>query len=49
VYEYLADNGIERERMTYKGYAGTKRLVEDEYTEADRTLNRRVEIKIVKK
>jgi outer membrane protein OmpA-like peptidoglycan-associated protein len=44
VYEYLADNGIERERMTYKGYAGTKRLVEDEYTEADRTLNRRVEM-----
>jgi outer membrane protein OmpA-like peptidoglycan-associated protein len=49
VYEYLADNGIEKERMSYKGYAGTRRLVEEEMTEADRTLNRRVEIRIVKK
>jgi outer membrane protein OmpA-like peptidoglycan-associated protein len=49
VYDYLLDNGIEKERMSFKGFAGTKRLVEEELTEIDRTLNRRVEIKIVKK
>jgi len=49
VYDYLIDNGIAKERITYKGYAGTKRLVEEELDETDRTLNRRVEIMIVKK
>jgi outer membrane protein OmpA-like peptidoglycan-associated protein len=49
VYYYLAENGIDKRRMTYKGFAGEFPLVFPEYTEADRTLNRRVEIKIVKK
>jgi outer membrane protein OmpA-like peptidoglycan-associated protein len=49
VYNYLAENGIDKRRMTYKGFAGEFPLVFPEYTEADRTLNRRVEIKIVKR
>jgi outer membrane protein OmpA-like peptidoglycan-associated protein len=49
VYNFLVNNGIEKERMSFIGFAGTQRLVEQEMTEADRTLNRRVEIKIVKK
>ena len=49
VYYYLADQGIDKRRMTYRGFAGTQPLVWPEQSEADRTLNRRVEIKIVKR
>ena len=49
VYDYLIDQGIKKERMTYRGFAGTVPLVWPEQSEADRTLNRRVEIKIVKR
>jgi outer membrane protein OmpA-like peptidoglycan-associated protein len=49
VYDYLVENGIDKKRMSYKGFAGLVPLVNPEYTEADRTANRRVEIKIVKK
>ncbi|MCU7551987.1 OmpA family protein [Chitinophagaceae bacterium LB-8] len=49
VYDYLIENGIDKNRMTYKGLAATIPLVYPEYSEADRTLNRRVEIKIVKR
>lgn len=49
VYYYLAERGIDKRRMTYRGFKGTRPMVWPEETEADRTLNRRVEIKIVKK
>lgn len=49
VYHYLLDNGIDKSRMSYEGFAGTRLLVFPEQTDADRTLNRRVEIRIVKK
>ncbi|HEY1115305.1 MAG TPA: OmpA family protein [Chitinophagaceae bacterium] len=49
VYYYLAERGIDKRRMTYRGFKGTRPLVWPEETEADRTLNRRVEIRIVKK
>lgn len=49
VYEFLVENGIDKKRMTYKGFAATVPLVYPEYSEADRTQNRRVEIKIVKR
>lgn len=49
VYDYLVSNGISKDRMTYRGFAGTMPLVNPEMTSADRTLNRRVEIKIVRK
>jgi outer membrane protein OmpA-like peptidoglycan-associated protein len=49
VYEFLNENGIDKKRMTYKGFAGTKRMIEEEQSEIDRTLNRRVEIKVLRK
>jgi outer membrane protein OmpA-like peptidoglycan-associated protein len=49
VYYFLAENGIDKRRMTYRGFKGTRPLIWPEETEADRTLNRRVEIRIVKK
>jgi outer membrane protein OmpA-like peptidoglycan-associated protein len=49
VYDYLIEQGIDKGRMTYRGFAGTTPLVWPEQTEADRTLNRRVEIKIIKR
>lgn len=49
VYDYLVENGIDKKRMTYRGFAATQPLVYPEYDEADRTANRRVEVKIVKK
>jgi outer membrane protein OmpA-like peptidoglycan-associated protein len=49
VYEYLVENGISKKRMSYRGFAGSRPLVYPEYTEEDRTANRRVEIRIVSK
>jgi outer membrane protein OmpA-like peptidoglycan-associated protein len=49
VYDFLVDNGIDASRMSYQGFAGRFPLVDPEYTEEDRTTNRRVEIKIIKK
>ena len=49
VYDYLVSNGIDASRMSHKGFAGTVPLVNPERTEADRTANRRVEVKIIKK
>lgn len=49
VYDFLVENGIDPKRMTYRGFAGTVPLVNPELTDADRTLNRRVEIKIIRK
>jgi outer membrane protein OmpA-like peptidoglycan-associated protein len=47
VYDFLIENGIDKKRMIYKGFAATIPLVYPEHAEADRTLNRRVEIKIL--
>lgn len=49
VYEFLYRNGIDARRMSYKGFAGRVPLVYPEQTEEDRTTNRRVEIKIIKR
>lgn len=49
VYEFLYKNGIDASRMSYKGFAGSVPLIYPEYTEDDRTANRRVEIKIIKR
>lgn len=49
VYYYLANKGIERSRMTYKGYARTQPKRDPEINSNDEQLNRRVEIKIVEK
>ena len=47
IYDFLIKNGIEEERLTYKGYGRTHPKVEIETTEAEEQMNRRVEIKII--
>ena len=49
VYEYLIDKGIAAGRLSYKGFGHQFPLVYPEDTEAKKTTNRRVEIKILKK
>lgn len=49
VFNYLVLNGIDEERLTYKGFGYTQPIINPEITEADKTTNRRVEIKIIKK
>lgn len=48
VYLYLIENGIDSNRLTYKGYADTKPIASNE-TETGRAKNRRTEIMIIKK
>ena len=45
VYDYLLENGIPTERLSYKGYGETEPISSDE-TENDRAENRRTEFKI---
>ncbi len=47
VYDYLLKNGIEKERLSYRGFGHLRPLVINEWTEADRDMNRRVEIKVL--
>jgi len=49
IYEYLVNNGIDRSRLSYKGFGADYKLVRPERTEFDRQSNRRVEIKILRK
>jgi outer membrane protein OmpA-like peptidoglycan-associated protein len=49
VYEWLIKRGIDAKRMKYKGFGHQFPLISVEVTEEERTTNRRVEIKIVKK
>ena len=46
VYNYLKDNGINKNRMTFFGFAHLRPLVE-EIDDKTRAVNRRVEIKVV--
>jgi outer membrane protein OmpA-like peptidoglycan-associated protein len=49
VHDYLRQNGIEAERVTYRGFAMTRPLVYPENTVQDQIKNRRVEILILAK
>jgi outer membrane protein OmpA-like peptidoglycan-associated protein len=50
IYTYLTDHGIAAARLSYKGYGHTKPLYPyPEKTKLEELLNRRVEIKIIKK
>jgi outer membrane protein OmpA-like peptidoglycan-associated protein len=49
VRDYLIQNGIEAERVTYRGFAMTRPLVYPEKTIQDQIKNRRVEILILAK
>jgi len=46
VYQYLIDHGIDKNRLTYKGYGETKPVRSNE-TEAGRAANRRTEIRVI--
>jgi outer membrane protein OmpA-like peptidoglycan-associated protein len=48
VYNYLIEHGIDKNRMQHKGF-GHQFPITLERTEAERTRNRRVELKILKK
>lgn len=47
VFGYLVKNGIDEKRLNYKGFGFTRPLVE-ENSEEDKSLNRRVEIRLAK-
>ena len=47
VMTYLIENGIDKKRLKYKGYGGTKPIASNASAES-RKKNRRVEIKILK-
>ena len=49
VYDYLVENGIDPERLSYKGFAHTKPKIMVESTPEEEQINRRVEIKIIEK
>ncbi len=49
IYEYLVSNGINANRLTYNGFGSRNRLINPERNEADYSLNRRVEFKIIKR
>jgi outer membrane protein OmpA-like peptidoglycan-associated protein len=48
IYDYLVSEGIDRNRLAYKGFGGGHKLV-PEITEEDRQTNRRVEVKLISK
>jgi len=47
VYEFLVSQGIKKNRMTYKGFGASNKIFPEERDEAQKTGNRRVEIKII--
>lgn len=49
VYKYLRQQGISKDRLSYKGYSNSEPLVSPERTAADRSKNRRVDIIFSKK
>jgi len=49
VYKYLVKNGINKERMTYKGHSRNKPIFENDLNEVHARANRRVEITVIKK
>ncbi len=48
IYDFLIREGIDVDRLSYKGYGSSKPKVFPEATEEDRQANRRVEIRIIK-
>lgn len=49
IYKYLVKRGIDEKRMTYEGYGKTRPLRYNEFTQEDQDMNKRVEIRIIKK
>lgn len=48
IYNFLIENGIDKNRLNYKGYGGSRKINQDESTEELRSVNRRVEFKVLK-
>lgn len=48
VYKFLVEKGVSPTRLSYKGLGGAQKISPIEQTEADRVLNRRVEIIVSK-
>lgn len=49
IYDYLVEYGINKNRLSYKGFGFSQPLVYPEKTSDDENKNRRVEIRIIKK
>ncbi len=49
IYDYLIENGIAKDRLSFKGFAMTKPLVWPEVTILDQNKNRRVEVMVTTK
>jgi len=49
VYKYLTSRGIDKGRLSFKGYSNTKPVVYPEVTEYDKLQNRRVDVVFTKK
>jgi outer membrane protein OmpA-like peptidoglycan-associated protein len=47
IYEYLKARGIDSTRLKYVGYGRSRPIIEDEQTEEEASINRRVEIRIL--
>lgn len=48
IYDYLIREGVDEDRLSYRGYGSSKPKVFPELNERDRQANRRVEIKVIK-
>ncbi|HEY4065069.1 MAG TPA: OmpA family protein [Puia sp.] len=47
IYRYLVIHGIEKTRLSYKGYGGSRKLYPDEKNEQEKDANRRVELHVI--
>ena len=47
VFLYLQENGISKERLSYKGYGNSEMIKPNAITEIEQQMNRRVELKIM--
>lgn len=49
IYNYLIKKGISEKRLSYKGFGKSRPLRPREYTDEDRNMNKRVEVRILDK
>ena len=47
IYDFLLENNVEKERLTYKGYNNSQMVFPEARNEKDQAFNRRVEIRIL--
>ena len=48
IYDFLVREGIDGNRLQYKGYGSSRPKIYPETTDEDKQANRRVEIKVLK-